>query len=266
MQLKKTKEWITMEKTDKNNIFETDEHILHMWEPLNFKVEPGYDYLRNGIWHKILYFLLRSFAWLILTFFNRFAFGFEIEGEHNLDKLGKQGAVTICNHIHPMDCTMVNIALLRKRVYYITLERNFKIPIIRHVIRILGAVPLPNNYHCAGEMFESMGEAVKGSSCVQIYPEAVMSPYHKGLRNFKNGAFQMAFDNNVPILPMAIKQVEPDKFYSLYKTKPCLRLVILPPVYPNVTLERNLAVSQLKEECYDLMSQVLLENNKNHSE
>lgn len=246
-----------MDGHEEQNIFETDEHVLHMWEPLKFKVEPGYDYLRNSVLSRAATFLLRGFAAIILFFLNRILFGFEIEGDQNVDKLGDKGAITICNHVHPMDCTMVNMALLSRRVYYITLERNFKIPVIRHIIRILGAVPLPNNYHYAGEMFEAMGEAVRNSACVQVYPEAVMQPYCKNLRRFKNGAFQMAVDNDVPVLPMAIKQVKPDKLYALYKTKPCLRLVVLPPVYPDKTLPRKEAVEKLKEECFNAMKEVV---------
>ena len=126
---------------------EEAERVFHMWEPLRFETVEGYDYQRKGLLPSTGNALLRIFVDLILSVFDKIAFGFRIEGQENLKLLGKRGAVTICNHLHPLDCSMVDLAVRRRRIYYITLEANFRIPVIRHLIRILGAVPLPHKSH-----------------------------------------------------------------------------------------------------------------------
>ncbi|NLG84564.1 MAG: glycosyltransferase, partial [Firmicutes bacterium] len=69
-------------------------------------------------------------------------FGLRIEGRKNLRHL-KGGAVTVINHIHPMDCTMVKLAVFPRRIYFTTLRRNLELPFIGWLIRLCGAIPLP---------------------------------------------------------------------------------------------------------------------------
>lgn len=209
-----------------------DEHVLHFWQPFRFLTPEGYDYRRNTFLQRAESFLLRSFAAFILEGLNRVLFGFKITGRENL-KAVSGGAVTVCNHMHAMDCTMVNLALLDKRLYYLTLETNFQIPVVRHLIRVLGAVPIPSRRHCFHEMFSEMSAAAKNGAFIQVYPEGVLIPYSKKLRRFKSGAFRLAAAANVPVLPMVITQEKPTGFFAFYKNKPCLTLHILPPIYPD---------------------------------
>lgn len=232
------------------------EHIFHMWEPLTFEVKEGYDYIRNTPVKRLAHDTLRTFAHLVLGFLNRFLFGLRIRGRRNLKALqhnGPAGAVTICNHIHPMDCTMIDLALGRRRMYYLTLESNFRIPLVRHIIRTLGGVPLSARPGCTKELFAAMGTQIEKGACVQIYPESVLHPYYEGIRPFKKGAFYLAVRNQTPILPMVITYRRPSGIYRLYKHKPCLTLNILPPVFPNPAAGKPGEVLRLMKECERLM-------------
>ena len=234
-----------------------DEHVLKLWQPFDFTVEKGYDYRRLSPLSYGATVLVRAVATVILTIFNRAVYGFRITGRKNLKPLGKSGAVAVCNHIHPMDCTMIDMALWKKRMYYVTLESNFRIPLARHAIRVLGGVPLSPRPHIMGEMFAEMGKAVEDGSVVQIYPEGVLRPYYKGLRTFKNGAFRLAADHNVPVIPMVLVQKQPRGLHKLLKRKPCLELHILPLLYQKEELNRHENTRWLKEQAIACMNEAL---------
>lgn len=229
------------------------EHVVHMWQPMKFKVNRGYDYLRNGKRKRIRTESLRKIIHPVLWAINRPAFGFCIKDKENLKKIEHTGCVTICNHTHQMDCTMVELALRKRRMYYVTLDSNFKIPVVRHLIRVLSAVPICSDYHCTRELFDKIEEALKSGSCVQIYPEGVLIPYCDHLRTFKDGAFRLAVKSDVPVLPLVIKQTRPRGVYRLYKRKPCMQLKILPPVYPSQSEGKRKATQILKNQCIKAM-------------
>lgn len=237
-----------------------DGRVFHMWEPLSFNVSDSYDYGRNGVVERLQNVLLRSVASLILSVFDYFAFGYTVDGRENLDNLGSEGAISICNHIHPMDCTMVDMALYKRRMYYMTIEANFKIPAVRHIIRWLGAVPITKSPHKMMRLFKEMEKAVKSGAFVQIYPEGVLMPYAEGLREFRSGAFKLAVKTNVPIVPMVIRQEKPCGIFA-YKNKPCLKLKILPPVFPDKKLKNTEAANKIKNECITAMQNALDKEN-----
>lgn len=234
-----------------------EERVFRMWEPLPFSVGEDYDYLRRGFFKRLGSGLLTAVVSLILGVFNRLAFGMRIDGRENLRALDGRGAVSVCNHIHQMDCTMARLALLPKRVYLLSLDSNFRIPVVRHIIRWLGAVPVSRDPQQIRTLFDRMGDALQAGDMVHIYPEGVLVPYDAGLRGFHNGAFRIAVDNNAPVLPMAIVQAQPRGLLRLIKRKPCLHLHILPPVYPSQTLARRKAIVDLHDRCRAAMEQAL---------
>lgn len=231
---------------------EVSERVLHMWEPLPFTVSEHYDYRRTSPGKRLRSALLRRFAHPILWCINGLGTGFFVRGRENLRQL-EGGAVSVCNHIHPMDCTMIDLALTHKRVHYLSLADNFRIPGVRHLIRLLGAVPLTTDFVQMAALFSAMGEAVQAGDIVQIYPEGVLVPYDTSLRKFRNGAFHLAVRENCPVLPMVLTQERPTGFFALYKKKPCLRLNILPLQMPDPTLEKHVAENELRRRCMGLM-------------
>lgn len=230
-----------------------EEHVLHMWTPLHFQTPPGFDYLLDGFWGKIQHFLIKIFALCILIPFNRLVFGFRIQGKENIRKVRKSGAVTICNHVHPMDCTFLFSAFWQKRMYYLTLSSNFQIPLVRHLIRIFGAIPISDTISAKQEMWQAMNSALQKGRFVQIYPEGILRPYYAALRPFQNGAFHLAYNNNKPILPALITFRKPKGIYRFIKRKPCIQLTVLDPIYPNTKAPKTEEIRRLKELCKQYM-------------
>lgn len=243
----------TEDLEDKYADIPLDEHVLHMWAPLRFQVPLGFDYLLDGFWGKVGHFLIKTIAMAILKPFNRLFFGYRLRGKENIKKVKDTGAVTICNHVHPMDCTFLCCAFWQKRLYYLTLSSNFEIPLIRHLIRIFGAIPISDNISAKQEMRAAMNSALQKGRFVQIYPEGILRPYYSSLRTFRNGAFHMAYINNKPILPSVVTFREPGGLYKIFKRKPCIQLTVLDPIYPNTKAPKAEEIQRLKELCRQQM-------------
>ena len=241
---------------------EEDEHVLHLPEPFAFSVAEGYDYLRDRWYKRVVSFLLRVIAILVLVPLNFIVFGFRVYGRKNLKLLKKRGAVTVCNHIHPLDCTMIYLSLWNRRGYFVSLDTNFKIPIARHLIRGFGGVPISKNPHQIKKLFGVMGKALSRGNYVQIYPEGVLIPYCRTLRKFHPGAFRLAADSGAPILPMVLTLERPRALFSWYKRKRCLRLHILSPIEPDLTLEKRECTAKLQRDCLEAMNQKRIERRR----
>lgn len=223
-----------------------DEQVFHMWEPLNFEIKDNYKYIVdnkifNGI-SDLIFLTITPILWIL----NRTLFGFDVEGLNNLRKIDG-GKITISNHIHPMDCTMNGLINFPERTYFPTLETNFKIPFIRHLIRILYAIPIPKKTAQKEKFFNQINKALLSGKTIHMYPEAALWPYYEKIRPFKKGAFRMAVDANCPIVPILYTFEEPQGIFALYKKKKCIRAQILEPVYPDMNLERTKRIEDLEK-------------------
>ena len=224
-------------------------HPLKMWTPCKFTIDQDYDYLRDSAFHTAVHKTVRAAAHGILNLYNRLAFGLRVCGKENIAALKESGAVTVCNHVHMMDCTMLDCAFRQKRVYYATLQSNFKIPVVRRLIRVLGGVPISADPRQIRRMFCSMGTALRRGCFVHIYPEGILYPYYqKGMRNFHSGAFHLAVSSRMPIVPAVITFHKRKGLWAL-KRKPCVRLTFLPPIYPDLAAGKTEEIQRLTMEC-----------------
>ena len=127
---------------------------------------------------------------------------------------------------------MVGLASNWKRVHYTTLEGSFKIPFVRKLIKYLGAMPIPEGRKNKEYFMKAIDQLLQEGKLVHFYPEASLMPYHTRIRNFKNGAFDFAIRNQVPIIPMVITFRNPKGIRKFFKKKKDVTLTILDPTYP----------------------------------
>lgn len=224
---------------------EDDEHIFHMWEPLKFEIKEDYKFVITNKFVKLFSNIVYVVVWPILWIINVLLFGFKVEGKEKLRKV-KGGKVTVSNHVHPMDCTMTGLINSPKRTYYPTLVENFKIPVIKHIIRILYAIPIPSKIKQKERFLNEIEDILKAGKTIHMYPEGALWPYYEKIRQFKSGAFNIAVSANVPIVPIRYIFVEPKGIYKLYKRKRCINAIVLEPVYPDMSLEISERIEDLK--------------------
>ena len=104
---------------------------------------------------------------------------------------------------------MVALACGDRKEHFTALADSFKIPVVRKLIKLLKAIPIPKDINNKKNFLRAIDNLLKEGELVHFYPEASLIPYCKKLRKFKNGAFDFSIRNNVPIIPMVFTFREP---------------------------------------------------------
>ena len=202
---------------------------------------------RGGQWLTAGFTLLLT---PILYVLDSLCWGYSIEGRENLRDI-KGGAVTVMNHIHPMDCTMVRLATCPHRITYISLKDNLQLPLAGWLLKACGAVPLPEDHSELVHLEKGIEKRLREGQWVHYYAEGLLVTYHKDIRPFRRGAFLSAVRADCPVVPMRLVCEEPHGIRKLWLRKgPFLRLIIGKPIYPDGTLPRQQAISSLMDETH----------------
>lgn len=196
-----------------------------------------------SIFSNLLYY---GIAFPILLILLKIVYDLKIEGKENIKNL-KSGAITVSNHVLVLDCAMVGIACIWKKVCYTVQEKSFQIPFVGKLIHFLNAIPIPDKIKEKKHFIQEVDTRLQKGDIVHFYPEGSLIPYHKEIRDFKNGAFDFAVRNQVPVVPMVFQFREPRGIRKLFKRKQDVTLSILEPVM----CEEN--SKKLKEEVYKKM-------------
>lgn len=249
-----------LEEKQSEEILE-DSHVVHFWELLDFEIKKEYDYVpKNFLFQLISHLLYNGIAFPILAILNKVLWGFKIEGKENLEKVKDTGVVTVANHVHYLDCTMIGIGNMPRKTHYTSLESNFKIPVVNVLIRLLNTIPIPTQRENKKEFIKTIDDLLQQGNMVHFYPETALWPYSQKIRKFKKGAFDFAVRNEVPVLPYVITFREPTGIYKIWKKKPCITMKILQPEYGNKNLDKKVAIEDLQNRVQEKMKQVGEEN------
>ena len=217
-----------------------DTVVVKNWEPLKFEIMDNYKYVSKNIIFNFFSNILCFIAVVILSVFNKIFLGYKVIGKKKI--LKDTGFVSVSNHIHELDCTCIALIYYPHRVYFPTVATNFKIPVIRHIIKLLYAIPIPKLDNQKKTFYKDLNYILNKGKIVHMYPEGSLWPYYDKIRNFKYGAFKISVEADVPIQPIKFKYTN-----KWYKKKPAIIAEILNPIYPNKKLKKEDRISDLKD-------------------
>ena len=140
---------------------------------------------------------------------------------------------------------------LKKRMLFPTLKSNLEIPFIRHLVRLLGGIPIPTSTKAFGRFCKVVKDSLRQGDWVHLYPEGMLAPYFDGVRPFHRGAFMFAHDCGVPVVPFVIHYRESASRWR--KGRLLLNMTILPPIYPRDTGNRKQDIDWLRQQCFEAM-------------
>lgn len=234
-----------------------NENIINLWQPLEFNIDKDYEYIcTDKIFSFASNLIYYGIAYPILKLLTKVIYDLKIEGMENIKDI-KSGAISVSNHVLFLDCAMIGLAYGSKKIYYTTQEESFKIPFVRKLIKLLGAIPIPQNINNKKYFLKSMDETLNEGNIVHFYPEAALWPYCDRIRKFKNGAFDLAVRNNVPIIPIVFKFREATGIRKIFKRKKDVTLKILKPIKCEEKGNTKQKVEDLKEKVSLEMKRVL---------
>ena len=182
----------------------------------------------------------------------RALYGFRITGERQQAlKALRGGGVVVCNHVHVLDCVMMNLALPGKRVWVLSLPENFNIPVAGRLVRLLGGLAVPASPGGYRLLYRRLRAVFANGQVLQVYPEGELVPWCGELRGFHPGAFCFAARFGVPVVPFVLR-----------RTKGALagrglELCALSPVYAPQGMRPRQAAAFLEEQCRAAMQQAL---------
>ena len=173
----------------------------------------------------------------ILFLWTRVILGVRSEGENRLPRVG--GALTVCNHVHPLDSALVALALFPRRPVFTSAPINLQNRWYGGLVRLLGGVAVPHTPSGLPLFFSEMELLLAKGRIVHFFPEGELKPYDTSLRDFKRGAFHLAAQARVAVVPLSIRFDPPTGVVRMFRRKPTMVIVIGEPIVPTVTDPRN---------------------------
>jgi len=191
----------------------------------------------------------------ILALINFGYFRLRIENRKLL-KIMKKGVI-VCNHMHYLDCTMIDLATFPRQVIFVSQKRNFKIPIAGLILRLGGCLELGDSFQEIRTFLANAVIKARNGILLGIYPEGNLILHNKTLQPFKKGAFFVAYEAQVPVIPMVIKHREVNGFRRFYRKKPYLTLKVGLPIHPNLALPKGEAIKSMCDRTYSAMMEMM---------
>ena len=140
--------------------------------------------------------------------------------------------VIISNHQSILDILLINC--LRYRLKWISKIENMKLPVLGWYLRMAGYIVIDRgNTESKEEMMEKSFRCLKGGTSIMMFPEGTRSADCE-IGFFKRGAFQLAINAQIPILPIVLDGsggVLP-KHGLIFTTGHKIRIKVFDPVKP----------------------------------
>ncbi|WP_296669078.1 MULTISPECIES: lysophospholipid acyltransferase family protein [unclassified Treponema] len=222
------------------------------------------DYLNEKIssrfWMKFANILARNYINSLLR--KKIMILKEVKGLENYIEMKRKGAVITCNHFNAMDNFAVYKAI-EKHVYHRELvkvcrEGNYtNFPgFYGFLFKHCNTLPLSSVASTMKNFMHAVKTYLAQGRQILIYPEQAMWWNYRKPRPLVSGAFKMAAENNVPVIPFFITMrdsdiVDSDGFFVQEYT-----VNILKPIFPKKELSVRQNAEFMKNENYSVWKKV----------
>jgi 1-acyl-sn-glycerol-3-phosphate acyltransferase len=156
----------------------------------------------------------------------------KVDGEDNIPA---NGSFIICpNHTSFIDIT--SIYIIFKRYFVFTGKKEIEKWPLFHIFYTSGMNILVDRESRSGAFraFKRMAEEIDKGNPIMIFPEGTISKQAPRLTTFKAGAFAMAIQKQIPILPVTFltnwKRLQRSKFYAGKASPGLAEIVIHKPI------------------------------------
>jgi 1-acyl-sn-glycerol-3-phosphate acyltransferase len=221
-------------------------------KPKKYEFEMGEDF---PFWDRSLNYKLKNWGiylgiYVLVFIVSPLRFGLKVKGGHILreyKKILKDGALTVSNHVHRWDMLFVLQAIRWRRLFFPVMYHTMECD-DRGTVRSTGGIPIPKKLHLLRPFLAAFEKLHKEKKWIHVFPESCNWLYYQPIRPFKKGMFRLAYDNNIPILPIAISWRPAHGFFKLFKKNfPLVTVNIGEPILPNKDASRREEVERLRK-------------------
>lgn len=193
-----------------------------------------YHYLPQTLWEKLRRFFLIPAVRVFGSVYSFFGYGFKVKGKKNLRRVGKSGAISVCNHAHELDTLLVKLTLGCWRTFhtgsYYLLKKGWP----GRIFKSGGFLPVGTTVRDLENLQNAVQKLLEKKKIVNFYPEHSLWRRYEKVRPFKIGAFRFAVKFGVPVIPVFMEFRE-TKLRRLFKMQKKVVMHILPAEYPDKT-------------------------------
>lgn len=186
-----------------------------------------------------------------------------IHGIENLDNL-EGGAVLTCNHFSAMDTFAMQVAYeasknkKKHKLFRIIREGNYTgFPgFYGQLMRDCNTLPLSKNLQVLKECMDGCKYHLENGHYILIYPEQSMWWNYRKPKPMKPGAFSLATQNHVPVVPFFICMEDSEYMGEDGFPIQELTIFISPPIYPDKNLSQAENREKLAKENYEVWKRI----------
>lgn len=187
----------------------------------------------------------------------------KINGMENLKNV-KTGAIVTCNHFNPYDSfTIEKVFRLagqhkNKKLFKVIREGNYtNFPgMYGFFFRNCNTLPLSSNKRTMVEFMKAVDVLLQKGDFILIYPEQSMWWNYRKPKPLKNGAFNFAARNYVPVIPIFITMEDSDIIGEDGFPIQEYTVNIEKPIYPDENLTEKENTEAMKEKNYEVWKNV----------
>ena len=185
-----------------------------------------------------------------------------INGVENIQKLDlDKGAIITCNHFNPFDVFTVESVIrkfTKQRMYKVIREGNYtNFPgFYGFLMRNCYTLPLSRNQSTMEKFVKSVSKILKNGDYILIYPEQSLWWNYRKPKPLKPGAFKLATQNDVPILPVFITMEDTDKLDDDGFPVQAYTVNIGEPIYPKENLNLKENTDYMKDKNFEIWKNI----------
>ena len=187
----------------------------------------------------------------------------EVKGIENLQNI-QSGAILTCNHFNPYDSFTVEKVFRmagedkKRKLFKVIREGNYtNFPgMYGFFFRNCDTLPLSSNKRTMIKFIKAVDVILKRGDFILIYPEQSMWWNYRKPKPLKNGAFNFAARNHVPVIPIFITMEDSDIIGEDGFPIQEYTVNIEKPIYPDENLTEKENTEAMKEKNYEVWKNV----------
>lgn len=198
--------------------------------------------------YRYFYWIAHNWAKLIL-----WVMGFKVEILNSSEIIPNKSYVFSANHTSMID-VFVMLAILPKNPFvFVGKVELARIPIFGFFYRRTMILVDRSDAKSRQAVYAQAQRKLKHGLSVCIFPEGLVPAENVVLAPFKNGAFSLASEHHIPIVPISFLDCKKHFSYTFFSGSPgTLRVNFHSPILPDINYDDN-SIQELKSQVYQLI-------------
>lgn len=186
---------IIVTNPDQDDFGTTSKHVREHAVDETYRYEHGWAW-RAVSW--VLYYVLAPIPmWVISRIY-----GMRLVNRSSIARAG--GCYIYGTHTHFADVFIPYLLAFPKRAWIVAGPTAVSVPVVKHIVAMLGAVPLNTTVRGKANFRACLSRAVDRGGVVAIFPEEHEWPYYTGIRDFPPYSFTYPVRTSAPVIAYAV--------------------------------------------------------------